>query len=103
MNSNTYITFYQNEVRAATITIRDQDYTAVTPTSASTFQVTNCEGTVVLTEDNATVSSNTLTGVITTTVTANVGDYYIIWKIVDDDGYIYYHRTGLEVKKLLGS
>jgi methionine-rich copper-binding protein CopC len=103
MNIDTYISFIQNEVRAVTITLRDQNYTAVTPTSASTFQVTDCEGSVVLTEANATVSSNTLTGIINTTVTATAGDYYIIWKIIDSDGYIYYHKTHLEVKELLGS
>ncbi|MBU0777881.1 hypothetical protein KKF82_06450 [Patescibacteria group bacterium] len=101
--AETYQTFTQNEYRAVTITIQDKNYTAVTPTSASMYQVTDCDGDVVVAEAYATVSSNTLTCIIDTTVTATIGDYMIIWKIVDSDGYIYYHHTNLQIISLLGS
>jgi hypothetical protein len=103
MLDNTTQTLVQGEHRAITITVLDQNNTAVIPTSASTFKVTDDDGTEILTEANATVSSNTMTGVITTAVTATIGRYYIIWKIIDTDSYIYYHKTLLQVVSLLST
>jgi hypothetical protein len=101
MLDNTSQTLTQGEHRAITITVLDQDNTAVIPTSASTFKVTNSDGTEVLTEANATISDNTMTGIITTAVTGTVGRYYLIWKIYDSDGYLYYHKTLLQVVSLI--
>ena len=102
MNTDTYRGFYKNEVRPVTISLRESNNTEIVPTSASTFEVTDCDGSVVLTEDSATISSNTLIAVIPASVTETVGDYYIIWKVVDSNGYIYYHKTHLEVVDILG-
>lgn len=96
-------TLVQGEHRAITITVLDQNNTAVIPTSASTFKVTDDDGVEVLVEANATVSSNNMTGIITTAVTATVGRYYIIWGIIDEDGYRYYHKTLLQVVSLLST
>ena len=103
MLDNTTQTLTQGEYRAITITVLDQDNTAVIPTSASTFKVTDANGVEVLTEANATISSNDMTGVITTAVTGTVGKFYLIWKIYDSDGYIYYHKTLLQVVSLLAT
>jgi hypothetical protein len=101
---DTYQAFYKNEVREAKISIRYQDYTIATPTSASTFQVTDYnEEEVILSERLATVSSNTLSALIDTTVTSVVGNYCIKWKIVFDNDYIYYHKTQLEVADILNN
>lgn len=101
--NNTYQPLYKNEVRPVTISIRKQDHTEFEPASGSTFQVTDCDGNVVVEESTATVEGNTLTAVIDTDVTGTVGDYYIVWKIVDSNDYIYYNKTKLEVQSLLGS
>lgn len=103
MNADTYICFFQNEYRSVTITVRDQDHTAITPTDASSYKITNCEGTTLVEEDEVTISGNTLSCNVSSTITATVGDYFIIWKVVDSDGYTYYHRTHLEVKEIFGS
>ena len=101
--ANTYQTLTQGENRAVTITIQNQHHVAVTPMDTSKYQVTDCDGGVVVAEASATVSSNALTCVIGTIVTGTIGDYYIIWKIVDEDGYIYYHKTNLQISSLLGT
>ena len=93
----THQTLYQNESRAVTLTILDQDNVAFTTIDSVTYTVENVSESVIVTSTAATVSSNTMTAVIGTTVTANIGDYFIIWKITDTDGYIYYHKTALEV------
>jgi len=94
---NTSQSLYQDESRAVIITILDQNHTAFVPTSASTYKVTDDGGVEVISEINATNSSNTLTAVIGTAVTATVGNYYIIWSIVDSNGYIYKHKTFIQV------
>lgn len=98
---NTYLTFYQNEVRPVSIKITNQNHEAFLPTANSTYKVVDSDENIVLSETAATVSSNVLTGTINTTVTANVGEYYIIWKITDSNSYVYYHRVNLEVKELI--
>ena len=94
---NTSQSLYSGESRAVTITILDRNHTAFVPTSASTYKVTDDDGVEVIAEINATNSSNTLTCVIGTDVTATVGNYYIIWTIVDSNGYTYKHKTYLNV------
>lgn len=97
-------TLYQNEVRPVTIAITKKDHSAFSEiTSGSLYSVTDCDGTEVLEETNATVSSNTITAVIDTDVTGTVGDYFIIWKIIDENNYVYYHKTYLTVIELLNS
>lgn len=94
---NTFQSLYSGESRAVVITILDRNHTAFVPTSASTYKVTDDSGVEVLTETSASNSSNTLTAVIGTAVTGTVGNYYIIWTIYDEDGYIYKHKTFIQV------
>jgi hypothetical protein len=98
----TYEIFYQNEVRAVTISIRDQDDNIWVPTSASSW-VVDSVGNLVVGESTATVLSNSVTCIIGTTVTTTAGLYEIIWKISrvsGDTTYIYYHKTSLSVEEL---
>jgi hypothetical protein len=93
----THQTLYQNENRAISLTVLDKDKTAFTDMSTVTYTVENSSGTVVVTQLSATISTNTITAIISTVVTATVGDYFIVWKITDSNGYIYYHKTAIEV------
>ena len=94
--------FYQNESRAIQLTLLDQNNTAFTPASA-TYYTTDGDGTSVKAEMEATVSSNTVTASAGTPITGTPGEYYMVWKIVDPSGYIYYHRTRIQVLTLLPS
>jgi hypothetical protein len=97
--SRTLQTFLQNEVRALEITVRDQDGNAYAP-DAAYFQVQDEDGLEVVAEQAASVVNNTVNALIGTTTTAQVGTYYIIWRLVKGQ-YTYYHVTELEVHKLI--
>jgi hypothetical protein len=105
--SRTYQTFLQNEVRALEITVRDQDGNEYSPNAAYTAVLDPAGTTVVPTsggDQAAQVSGNKVSTVIGTATTAQVGTYYVIWRILKDAGaetYTYYHVTELEVRKLL--
>jgi hypothetical protein len=98
MSSETYQAFYQNENRALQITMNDQDGNSWAP-SGGYVQVKNSSGTVVVAEQAASVSSNTVSTIIGTAVTATVGKYQIIWRLLRS-GYTFYHVTELEVLEL---
>ena len=99
--SRTLQSFLQNEIRALEITVRDQDGNAFTPTGAY-VEVQDANGEVVVAEQVAQVTSNTVNTIIGIATTAQVGTYYIIWRLVDSTGpYTYYHVTELEVAKLI--
>jgi hypothetical protein len=98
----TYETLYENEVRAITISIRDQEDSVWVPASASAW-VVDSDGEIVVAETTATVSSNTVTFIIDTVVTSTHGTYELIWKISkpgSDVTYIYYHKTLLSVEAI---
>ena len=97
--SNTIQNVYQNEIRTMEMTLYDQSHATFTP-SAAFYQVVDNDGTEVLAEATATVSANVIQGIINTTVTATVGSYVIIWRIVQS-GSTYYHKTLLDVLTLL--
>lgn len=102
MSNNSYITFYQNEVRAVEITINDQDDVAWTPSTAYMTVVDN-DGDVIVSEAVVLVSANTVVGLIDTRTTETPGDYYLIWRILQTVGastYTYYHKTALVVEAL---
>jgi len=93
-------TLYQGESRAIQLTLLDQDNNAFTPASA-TYYTTDIDGTVIKASMDATLSTNTITGSAGITITDTPGNYYMIWRIIDSDGHIYYHRTYIQVLTLL--
>jgi len=103
----TYQTLYQNEIRAIEITINQQDGTQFIPSGAyvtilrtadsdNAYAGTDYTDTVVIAEQAAQVNGNSVSTLIGTTTTANVGTYKILWKILRST-YTYYHVTDLEV------
>lgn len=102
MSNQTYITFYEDEIRAVEISVRDQDDAIWTPTAAY-ITIVDEDGDVVVAETAAMVSSNTILGLINTTVTSTPGKYFIIWRILKTSGtstYTFYHKTTLVVEEL---
>ena len=97
--SKTYQTFYQNEVRALEITVRDQDGNEY-PLSDAQVAVTDANGDVVIANQSAQVTSNKVSTIISTTVTAQVGIYHVLWTLRFSD-YTYKHVTELEVRYLV--
>jgi len=89
---------YLNENRVIQITLYDQDGAAFIPTLAY-YSIKDDSGTEVVAETTATISSNTVSAIIGTTVTATAGEYDIIWKIVQGV-YIYYNKTLLIVQEI---
>ena len=89
---------YQNEIRALEITIRDEDGNGFTPDTAY-FSVYDEDGDAVgnVPENQvAQVTNNTVIALIGTATTAQLGTYYIVWRIIKNN-YTYYHTTLLEV------
>ena len=98
----TYLSFYQNEVRAVEISVLDQDDQIFYPSSATAYVVNNL-GTVVQPEQPVMVTGNSMYILITTATTLVPGTYEIVWKMTltaDSHTYIYYHKTTLEIEKL---
>ena len=98
----TYFTVYQNEVRVVELIIHDQNDAIFEP-SAAFAQVINDADVTVLAETTATVSSNSISMTLNTTVTATPGTYEIIWRIVKTVSSVistYYHKTQVVVEKL---
>ena len=92
----TYHSLYKNEVRAIEITIDDNDGSDFVP-SAAYVQVLDEDGNTVVSEQAALVSLNTVATAIGVTVTATVGNYKIVWRILHST-HTYYHITNLEVQ-----
>ena len=95
----TYNELNENEVRGIELAIRDQNDDDFVPTEAYA-SVLDEDDTVIVAEAAAMISDNTMTTLITTTVTANIGTYYIKWRILKTVGvtqYTYYHKTRIEV------
>jgi len=100
--NKTYIEFYQNEIRAVQIVVRDQNDDDFDPTEAWAY-VVDSDDTVVVASASALVSDNSVSTLITTTTTATIGTYYIVWKLlktIDSTDYIHYHKTRIEVMSL---
>lgn len=98
----TYLTIYQNEQRAAELEIRDQNDIEYTPTLVYA-KIINSIGTTVLSETQAVVTGNKATILITSTISATIGDYEIVWRITKTSGettYTYYHKTQLVIEEL---
>jgi len=92
---NTYQELYKNENRAIRIKLYDKDRATFDPDSAySTIYDSNNE--IVRVERGCMTDSTSVWDIVSTTVTATVGEYYILWKIIKNN-YIYYHRTNLRV------
>ena len=93
----TYQQLIQNERRAVELSIDDQDGNTFTP-SAAYAQVNDSNGTVVTVEAPAFIDGTTsaVYTIVGTAVTANVGEYMIVWRL-KKEGYTYYHATDLEV------
>jgi hypothetical protein len=94
----TYITFYEKEIRAVEILIRDQNDAAYTIDSA-TVKVVDNEDVVIVAETVALVNGNSVSFLINTSVTSNAGEYDIIWKLIKG-AYTFYHKTRLVVEDL---
>ena len=95
----TFISFNQNEIRAVELIVRDQNDDAFVPTDAYA-SVLDSDDVVIVEEAAAMLDSNAVSTLIDTTVTANIGTYYIKWKLirtVDTTNYTHYHRTRLDV------
>lgn len=95
----TYNELNENEYRAIELAIRDQNDDDFEPTLAYA-SVLDEDDTVIVAEAAAMISDNTITTLITTVVTANIGTYYIKWRIlktVESTTYTYYHKTRIEV------
>jgi len=96
----THQTLYQNENRAISLTVLDQDKAAFDDIQNATYSVKTDSGTSVIPDQSAFISDNVVYCIIGTTTTASVGDYQIVWKLIDSNGYIYYHKTSIEVLAL---
>jgi hypothetical protein len=98
MNYNTFQTVYYGEVRNIVITILDNDYELYSFVSG-TYTVKDMSGTEIIEETEATVSSNSISFLLNTSL-LDVDSYYIMWKIVDSFSRVYYHKTTLNVISL---
>lgn len=97
-----YITLYQNEIRAIEVTIRDQNDLVWEPSNA-TFKIIDSENNVVLEEATAMVESNKVYAIFPLTISSTCGEYDIIWKFLKVEGsntYTYYHKTSVIVEEL---
>jgi len=100
--SKTNISINENEVRAVSLEIRDQNDDNFTPTDAFA-QVVDEDDAVIVAEAEALITDNAISTLLEATVTANIGTYYIIWRImqsVDTTNYVYYHKTKVDVMSI---
>jgi hypothetical protein len=98
----TYMSLYQNEERAAEITVRDQDDVDFEPSGAYAT-IVDSDGVEVVAEAACLVVSNKVYTLVSDTVTAIPGKYEIIWRIMKTAGeieYKYFHKTELIVEEL---
>jgi len=98
----TYLTIYQNEQRAAELEIRDQNDAEYTP-SLVYATIVNSAGTIILAETPAVIIGYRAAILIPSTITSNIGDYEIIWRVLKTSGdttYTYYHKTQLTIEEL---
>jgi hypothetical protein len=101
MVRNTYQIIHENEIRNISISLLKQDNTKFIPSSSSTFEVFDSSNNSIINETSVEISSNIITANINTTVTGVIGEYYIIWKIIDSYGHTYYHKTILNVTSII--
>jgi methionine-rich copper-binding protein CopC len=98
----TYLTIYQGEQRAVELAIRDHNDAQYEPTNVYA-KVVDESGNIVQAEADALLVSNVATLLITSTTSANQGDYEIVWRITKTQGdvtYTYYHKTQLVIEEL---
>ena len=98
MSSYTYVQFFINEVRAISITIRDDQELDFNPDTV-TCLVENVSGSVLVVDTPAQIVANMASFTIDTTITANKGIYNAIWTI-NKDNLVYKHKTILTVEDL---
>ena len=96
--SKTNISINENEVRAVSLEIRDQNDDNFEPSYAY-VQVVDSDDVVIVVEAETLVTDNAVSTVLDGTVTANIGTYYIIWRIVKTS-YTYYHKTKVDVMSI---
>ena len=94
----TYQTMQQYEVRTLELTVIDQDGNAFAPDEVL-YSVIDSDSAEVVAETLAAKNSNVIFAEITTTVTATIDIYKVVWKLTKT-GKIYYHVTQLEVTTL---
>jgi len=102
MSNQTYMTLYENEVRAVEISIRDQDDAVWYPSSAY-VKIVDDDGNTVVNEVPVMVFENTILTKVDTNITSVPGKYHLIWKILKTSGsttYTFYHKTTLTVEEL---
>ena len=95
--------FNQNERRAVELTIDDQDGTTFEPDTAYVTVYDNSDDSEVVGEQDAYVDGSNIYTIIGPAVTANVGEYKIVWRIIKGEGesqYTYYHATILGVVEI---
>ncbi len=98
----TYLTVYQGEQRAAELEIRDQNDDIYTPSTVFA-KIVDTSGTTVMPEVAALLINNTASILITSELSATIGDYEIVWRIVKTAGetsYTFYHKTQLTIEEL---
>ena len=94
----TYLTFYEKEIRAVELLVRDQVDAPFT-VDAATAKVIDKHDTVVVAETVAMAVGNSVTFLIGLAVTSVPGTYDIIWKLTKGI-YTFYHKTRLVVEDL---
>jgi len=94
----TYITFYEKEIRAVELLIRDQNDVLFSVDNA-TVKVMDKNDNVVVPETPAYVVGSSVSFLIGTSVTNVAGEYDIIWKLIKGQ-YTFYHKTRLVVEDL---
>jgi hypothetical protein len=98
----TYMEMYENEERAAEITIRDEDDVDFEPTGVFA-QIVDSNDDEIIAETACLVVDNKAYALVSDTVTAVPGKYVIIWRIMKTSGdfsYKYFHKTDVVVEEL---
>jgi hypothetical protein len=97
--AETYQAFYVDEIRALEITINDQTGAPFESDAASASVLDSDGNTVVDWVPLGPSDGGTVSTLIGRTVTANTGNYKIIWRLLQGE-YIYYQVTELEIVDL---
>lgn len=98
MSDESYISFYEDEVRNVELTILDEKDIPYYPDHVFSY-VEDSEGTVVVEDATRSVSANKVYMTIDTTVTSTPGVYNIIWTIHKNE-LEFKHKTALTVRPL---
>lgn len=89
------ITMHQNEKRAFKLSLYNNNLKH--SLDASYHSVYDSDGGVVISEQGTYKHDNYSTLIIGTVVTQNIGEYSVLWKLVDTNDYVFYHKINLRV------